>query len=115
MPDGERGELKPEQVAALKRLLEAGFRLVTLERYEQYLGVEKEGFVALLELSGDRLRVYSQVGYSVGEGIGMLVEGARGKAFVCHSESVPATPELLTMYNRTKAELQELLHQGLSQ
>ena len=86
-----------------------GFWFVTFERYARYLAVERDGFVALLETGGGKVKLFGQVGYHVGEGIAMLVERAEGKAFVWKGESVPATPELLAGYERFKLELRQLL------
>jgi hypothetical protein len=110
VPDDQHKELSPNQVAVLKSLLHAGFRFVTFDRYARYLAVEREGFVALLDASGEKVKLFGQVGYHVGEGIAMLVERAEGKAFVWKSETVPATPELLETYAGTKADLGRLLH-----
>jgi hypothetical protein len=101
--------LTPGQISTLEKLLRAGFRLVTFERYARYLAVEKDGFVALFDPAGGRLALFSQVGYRLGEGIGMLVETASGNAFVWHNESVPASDELLAAYKKFRLELQELL------
>ena len=109
MFDAQPKELSPGQVAVLESLLKAGFRFVTLERYARYLGVERDEFVALLETSQGKVKLFGQVGYHVGEGIAMLVERAEGKAFVWKGESVAATPELLAAYTRFKSELRRLL------
>ena len=61
--------------------MKAGFRFVTFERYARYLGVERDGFVALLETAEGKVKLFGQVGYQVGEGIAMLVERPDGKAF----------------------------------
>jgi hypothetical protein len=100
----------PKQVGILEKLVRAGFTFVTLERYARYLAVEKNGFVALLDPAGGKLALFSQVGYRMGEGIGMLLENPKGKAFVYHQQSIPATEELLTAYDRFKRELSDLLH-----
>jgi hypothetical protein len=110
MLDAQPKELNLGQVAVLDSLLRAGFRFVTFERYARYLGVERDGFVALLETAGGKVRLFGQVGYHVGEGIAMLVERAEGNAFVWKHESVAATPELLAGYARFKSELRRLLH-----
>lgn len=102
--------LTPTQVATLERFLRAGFAFVTLERYARYLGVEKNGFIALLDPGGGKLTVFSQVGYRMGDGIGMLVERGEGKAFVWKEQAVDATPELLEAYERSKAAIGELLN-----
>jgi hypothetical protein len=102
-------ELTSGQASRLETLLRAGFKFVSLEHVERYLGVEKDGFVALLDPSEGKLRVFGQIGYRIGEGMGMLVERAGGKAFVWHGQSVTATPELLSRYERFRAELNALL------
>jgi len=61
-------ELSPGQVAVLESLLKAGFRFVTFERYARYLGVERDGFVALLETAGGKVQLFGQVGHHVREG-----------------------------------------------
>ena len=108
-------QLTPLQIARLERLLRAGFKFVTFEHLERYLAVEKKGFVALLDVSGEKVRKFGSVGYHVGGGIGVLVERESGKAFVWKSESVVATPELLADYARVKKELGDLLDEGATQ
>ena len=107
--DGQSAGFNPGQVAALEALLKAGFRFVAFERYARYPAVEREGFVALLDISGGKVKLFGQVGYHVGEGIGMLVEKGLGKAFVWKGESVTATPELLAGYERVKLDLRRML------
>ena len=102
-------ELSPDQVLCLGSLLKAGFRFVTFERYARYPAVEREGFIALLDVSGGKVRLFGQVGYHIGEGIGMLVERGHERAFVWKGQSVTATPELLAGYERTKLDLRRLL------
>jgi hypothetical protein len=102
-------ELSPQQAAHLKRLLEAGFQFLTFEQFGRYPAVEKAGFVALLDLSGDQVKQFGSVGYRVGSGIGVLVERDAGQVFVYKHGSVAATPELLGVYHRVKQELAELL------
>ncbi len=65
--------------------------------------------ISLLDTSGGTIRIFGQVGYRMGEGIGMLVEQGGGKVFVWHQQSVPASPELLATYDRIREELNELL------
>jgi hypothetical protein len=109
MTGGPPFELTRDQVAVLEKLLRAGFKFVTLEHVERYLGAEKNGFVALLDPSGGKFKVFGQVGYRMGNGIGVLVEGGAGKAFVRKREVVAASPELLATYERFKTELSVLL------
>jgi hypothetical protein len=99
----------PAQVEILERLLRAGFRFLTFERYGAYFAAERDGFAALLDPTGGELALFSQAGYLMGESIGMLVEKPGGKAFVFHEQSVPATPELLAAYEQFKKHLGEIL------
>lgn len=109
MVDPSSTELTAGQIFTLEKFLRAGFKLVTFERYARYLAVEKDGFVVLLEPAGGRFTLFSQVGYRIGDDIGMLVDKPEGKAFVWHGENVPATPQLLAAYERIQTELGELL------
>jgi len=102
-------DLSPNQVRTLESLLRAGFKFVTFERYARYPAVEREGFVALLDVSGGSVKLFGQVGYHVGEGIAMLVDKGRAKAFVWKGQSVNATLELLAAYERIKLDLDRLL------
>ena len=102
-------ELNPGQIATLERLLKAGFQFTALAHVARYLPVEKNGFVVLLDPSGGKLRIFGEVGYRIGEGVGMLVERETGKAFVWKNQSVPATDELLRAYQNFRRELGELV------
>ena len=115
MLDTPPKELSPNQVRALASLLQSGFRFVTFERYARYPAVERDGFVALLDVSGGSVKLFGQVGYHVGEGIGMLVEKGLVKAFVWKGQSVNATPELLATYERIKLDLRRLLHSSAAE
>jgi hypothetical protein len=109
MTETNPANLTRNQIAVLEGLLKAGFTFVTFEQYPRFLGVEKQGIVALLDPAEGKLRVFSQVGYRMGDGIGMLVERSEGKEFVCHDQTVVATPELLEVYERVREELQNFL------
>ena len=109
MLEEQSKELNPLQVAVLESILLAGFRFVTFERFARYLAVERDGFVALLDMAGGNVKLFGQVGYHVGDGIAMLVAGAEGQSFIWKGQSVPATPELRAAYENTKADLRRLL------
>jgi hypothetical protein len=113
-PEVSPPPLNPAQVARLEALLKAGFQFVTFEQFARYPGVEKAGFVALLDLSGDGVRLFGSVGYHLGNGIGVLIERGGGEAFVWKNQSVDATPELLAAYESVKAELHALLADSAS-
>jgi len=92
-------------------MLKAGFRFITLPRFERYLGVEHEGFVVLIDTAHGQLKPFGQAGYLIGDGIGMLVERPTGRSFVWHNQSVPATPELLAAYELFRREVDHLLQE----
>jgi len=105
--------LSPSQIAHLESLLKAGYRFAAFEQFARYPAVEKAGFVALLDISGDKVRQFGSVGYHLGNGIGVLVEHAGGKAFVWKNESKEATAELLATYANVKKELAGLLTESV--
>ena len=107
--------LRPAQIARLESLLKAGYHFITFEQFSRYPAVEKEGFVALLDISGEGVRLFGSVGYHLGNGIAVLVERAGGKAFVWKRESIEATPELLAAYAQVKKELAGLLTENPEQ
>jgi len=115
VPELSPPPLTPAQVARLESLLKADFQFVTFEQFARYPGVEKAGFIALLDISGEKVRQFGSVGYRLGSGIGVLIERAGGRAFVWKNESVIATPELLAAYETVKKELAELLTESVGQ
>jgi hypothetical protein len=102
-------QLNGRQTAILEALLNAEFHFVTIERFERYLAVERDNFVALLDLAAGRVGLFGQVGYRLGEGIAMLLHRPEGNVFVWKETSVPATPELLKVYSRFKDELRMIV------
>jgi len=115
VPELSTPTLTAAQVARLEGLLKTGFQCVTFEQFARYPAVEKAGFVALLDISGENVRQFGSVGYHLGQGIGVLVERAGGKAFVWKNETVEATSELLATYESVKQELAELLTRSANQ
>ena len=101
-------------MARLQALLTAGFQFVTFEQFARHPAVQKEGFVALLDLSGEKVRMLGSVGYDFGKGIGVLIERGGERLFVCKDLATAATPELLATYQRVKAELAVLLREEQS-
>ncbi len=102
-------DLTPAQSATLERLLRAGFRFVTIPHVERYLSVERDGFVAVLEPAAGGFAVFGQVGYRMGEGMGVLIERQGRKMFVWHQQSILATEDLLAGYNFFRTQLGTLL------
>lgn len=115
MPEVSPASLTPAQLTRLEGLLKAGYQFVTFEQFARYPGIEKAGFVALLDISGENVRQFGVLGYRLGSGIGVLTERAGKQAFVWKSESAEATPELLAVYQTVKQELAELLTESVKQ
>lgn len=109
MAEFQSPELTQGQIKALEKLFQAGFQFTSLEHITRHLVIEKSGFIALLDPTEGKLTLFGQVGYRVGDGIGMLIEQHARPAFVWKKQEVAATPELLAAYQRVKAELAELL------
>jgi len=115
VPEVPPSALTAAQGACLERLLKAGFQFISFEQFARYPAVEKNGFVALLDISRGRVLRFGSVGYHLGAGVGVLLERSAGKVFVWKNESVPATPELLATYESVKRELDELLLESAKQ
>jgi len=109
VPESSPSPLSSSQVACLESLLRAGFQFITFEQFARYPAVEKAGFVALLDVTGDKVRQFGSMGYHLGGGIAVLIERGGGKAFVWKNEARDATPELLAAYANVRRELTELL------
>jgi len=103
-------ELTQGQARILQKLLKAGFQFAAIEHVARHIVMEKDGFIALLDPADGQLHVFGQMGYRVGDGIGMLIEQGARRAFVWKKESVEATPELLSAYRRVKNELEQILN-----
>lgn len=110
MNESQVPEMTHGQARVLQKLLQAGFQFANIEHVARHIVVEKAGFVALLDPAKGQLRVFGQLGYRVGAGIGMLLEQGGRRTFVWKNESVEATPELLAEYARLKIELTDILN-----
>ena len=108
MNDSQAPELTQGQARVLQKLLQAGFQFASIEHVARHIVVEKAGFIALLDPADGQLRVFGQIGYRLGDGIGVLIEQGTRRAFVWKKESVEATPHLLAAYQRVKNELKEI-------
>jgi hypothetical protein len=79
------------------------------------LEVEKGGFAAPLEPIAGGFRIFGQIGYRMGDSMGMLMERGDRQVFVYHETVVDATPEMLEACQHFRAELQALLEEGREQ
>jgi hypothetical protein len=110
MNENQSPELTQGQARILQKLLQAGFQFASIGHVARHIVVEKAGFIALLDPADGQLRIFGQMGYRVGDGIGMLMEQGSRRAFVWKKESMAATSELLGSYERVKSELTEILN-----
>jgi hypothetical protein len=110
MAEPQAPELTPGQISVLQKLLTAGFQFTVIEHITRQLPVEKNGFVALLDPAEGMLKLFGQIGYRVGEGVGMLVDRGGQSAFVWKKQEAEATPELLAAYHRLREEITEILN-----
>ena len=113
--DASPSTLTSTQVSCLERLAKAGFQFITFEQFARYPAVERDRFVALLDISRGRVRLFGTIGYHLGSGIGVLLERSGVRSFVWKNESLVATPELLAAYGSVKIELDELLRENVEQ
>lgn len=109
MNENQAPDLTEGQARVLQKLFQAGFQFASIEHVARNIIVEKAGFIALLDPAGGALKLFGQIGYRVGEGIGMLVERGGKSSFVWKNQEVEATPGLLAVYQRVRAELKEIL------
>ena len=98
-------DFTPAQIKTLERLLAGGFQFVTFEKYPRFVGVERDGFVSLLEPAGGRLTPFGSPGYLFGSEIGVLLQRNDEKVFVCHKQEVAATDQMLQQYDQFKVDL----------
>jgi hypothetical protein len=110
MAESQSLELTPQQIATLQELLDAGYQFTAIEHVTRQVAVEKNGFIALLDPADGKLKLFGQIGYRLGEGIGMLIERGGKRYFVWKKQEVEATPDLLAAYRRVRAELMEMLN-----
>lgn len=97
----------------LQKLLDAGFQFTAIEHVTRQVAVEKNGFIALLDPADGKLKLFGQIGYRIGGGIGMLIERGGMPAFVWKKQEVAASADLLAAYQRLRAQLTEILHVGI--
>jgi hypothetical protein len=102
-------EIMPDPAQQLQRLYLAGFELQTFDRYPKCVGVVRENCVALLVPGVDGLQVLGTPGWRMGEVMGVLTERAGRQVFRAKSEIVEATPERLTLLQKFRDDVAEVL------
>jgi hypothetical protein len=99
----------PDSAEQLQRLYLAGFELQTFERYPKCIGVIRDHCVAMLVPGADGLQILGTPGWRMGEVMGVLTEKEGRQVFQAKSEVVEATPERLTVLQKFREDLTELM------
>ena len=93
----------------LQQLYAAGFDLQTFDRFPKAIGVLRDNCIAFLVPGPDGLQLLGNVGWRMGESLGLLVERGGQKVFVHKQETLEATPERVATLERFKADLKAIL------
>jgi hypothetical protein len=93
----------------LQRIYLAGFELQTFERYPKCIAVIRDNCIALLVPGVDGLQILGTPGWRMGEVMGVLTEREGRQVFQAKSEIVEATPERLTILQKFRQDLTNLL------
>ncbi len=93
----------------LRRLHEAGFILLTFDRYPRAVGVARGDCIALCDVTPSGLSIVGTPGWRMGEVMGVLV-GRNGRQFFqAKSQVLEATPERLADLSRFRSDLEQVL------
>ena len=93
----------------LARLYQAGFEIQKLERFPRGVCVLCGECVAVLEPRPQGLTLIGSAGWSIGEGIGVLVEKDGRQVFQSKDQIIEATAERLRALRQFEADLRRLL------
>ncbi len=99
----------PHSAEQLQRLYLAGFELQTFERFPKCIGVVRDNCIALLVPGVDGLQILGTPGWRMGEVMGVFTEIEGCKVFQAKSEVVEATTERMTLLQKFRNDLAELL------
>ena len=99
----------PDPAEQLQRIYLAGFELHVFDRYPNSVGVMRDGCVALLRSTPVGLQLIGAPGWRMGEVLGVLVDKEGKQVFQAKSEIVEATPERLSVLQKFKADLEQLM------
>jgi len=103
-------ELSPQQMQTIERLLEAGFRPLTVPLYENALCLRRgECAVVLAPVPDGGLKLLAPATCLVDGNLGVRLKRGGGEVFVWKKHEVAATPERLQELERFRSELAEIL------
>jgi hypothetical protein len=103
-------EFSPQQLQVIERLLEAGFRPITIAPYENALCLRKGDCAAVLApVPSGGLKLLAPPSYLVDGNFSVKLKRGRGEVFVWKKTEVEVTPERARDLEAFRAELTELL------
>jgi|SRR5271154_1356123 len=103
-------EFTPQQMQMIERLLEAGFRPLTVPLYENAICLRRGDCAAVLApVPNGGLKLLAPATYLVGGNLGVRLKRGDGEAFVWKKHEVAATPARLQELEKFRAELAENL------
>ena len=103
-------ELTPSQLAALERLVAAGFSIVAFPLYANYVGVRRADCATLLApRAGDGMKILGKPCLLIAGNLTVRVAREGREWFVWKKERLEATPERLAELARFSADLEKLL------
>jgi len=109
-------ELTERQMQVMKRLFEAGFRLIAIPPYESALCLRRGECAAVLApVDSGGLRVLAPASFLVGGKFGVRVRRGEREFFIFKQQELEATPERLAELADFQKTLDELLAVGATQ
>ena len=103
-------ELTRQQMQTMERLLEAGFRPITILPYENALCLKKGDCAAVLApVPNGGLKVLAPPSYIVAGNLSVKVKRSSGDLFVWKNNEVEATPDRLEKLELFRRELIRIL------
>jgi hypothetical protein len=109
-------ELTPQQMKALERLFEAGFRPIAIPPYESALCVRRGECAALLTpVANAGLRLLAAPTYIVEGNLSVKLKRGEREVFVWKKKETDATPERLKELDTFRQELTSILEEAVPQ
>jgi hypothetical protein len=103
-------ELSAQQMQVVERLLEAGFRPISIPPYENALCMRKGECAAVLSpIPNGGLKLLAPPSYLVGGSFSVKLKRGAGEVFVWKKQEIDATPERLSELESFRRELTEIL------
>jgi hypothetical protein len=104
-------ELSPQQMRIIERLLEAGFRPITIPPYENVICMKKGDCAAVLApVTQGGLKLAAAPSYLVQGNLSVKLKRGSGEVFVWKKNEVEATAERLRDLEAFRVELNEILN-----